>query len=441
MKCSFSSPQVMIFALFFGSVASSACAELTNEERQSMSDLRSMHKELSENNLSGDKADAQINRFKKNLPRKVAASPNIQIAIAVVQIDCGVNPKRDAIAIASRLKTNWTAWKVALVAELVFGDASGAVSILSRFQKAAVTLASSAQIDDPTRKEAIQQLLWIKDAANQLAILPATSDAAVNKIIDSGEAENLIRVNVEGKDLIEADENRRQADEKFKEELQNAVGNKTAFVTEQLASIETELPQQITMLSSDFKNKFTELQPLAASLSAARATSNAADSAVSSIRSRLTTARSKASDIDEDEEPGAKAAAETAVSVLEGQLASARATADAARAEESEAEVVYLLKLVEMQEIYANAANIVNYGKNQVLHLSKEFGDIIEGSLELQEQFSNVEKMIALLLKDFPPMPTFVRRKSSKEMALEETRRIVKKLQLSVDDVFNEIAR
>ena len=38
-------------------------------------------------------------------------------------------------------------------------------------------------------------------------------------------------------------------------------------------------------------------------------------------------------------------------------------------------------------------------------------------------------------------MPTFVRRKSSREMELEETRKIVQKLQISVSEAFSEIDR
>ncbi|MEY3175265.1 MAG: hypothetical protein RLZZ436_3179 [Planctomycetota bacterium] len=422
-------------------LANSALAGLTNDERQAISSLQAMHKELSENELFGPNAYPYIEQVEKNLNRKTAGSPHVQLALAIVRIDRGINVKREALSVATRLKTNWTAWKTALVPELVFGDANEAVAILSKFQKAVLTAAKSAQADPALRQEACEQLLWIQDAGNQLAILPAASEVAVNRIIDSTEAKDLIATSIGKQQIDRADEARRDKDAEFFDRLKAATANKIAFMEGELEILQTEIPAEIMALSGEFKIKNTELQPLAAALSAARSVSSAADSAVSSINSRLSKARSKADDIDEDEEPGAKKAAEAAVEVLEGQLAAARADAEAARAEETRAESVYCLKLGEMQEIYATAANVVNFGKNRVLRLRREFEDILVGSIQLQEKFKKVELLIGTLLTEFPPMPTFVRRKSSREMELEETRRIVQKLRLSVDEVFSEITR
>jgi hypothetical protein len=189
------------------------------------------------------------------------------------------------------------------------------------------------------------------------------------------------------------------------------------------------------MLVTDFKARFTELEPLAASLSAAGAVSSDADSAVISLNKTLTTAVRKAKTND----PQKKVAAEVTVQLLEMQLASARAKADTARAEEVEAEFLYQLKLGKMQDIYVSAASAVNSGKSRVKLLRKEFDDVIGNAVELQEAVSKTEKMMSLLLKEFPPIPTLVRKKLAEEMALEETRRIVHKLQLSVDNVFEQI--
>jgi hypothetical protein len=421
--------------LFAFSSVPAAFADLTNEERESIANLRSVYAELTQNNFYDHAAEARINQFKKNLPKNVAASPNVQIAIVVVQIDRGVNPQRDAIGIATRLKTNCTAWKVALVAELVFGDANGAVSILSRSQKAVVAFANSAEIDDATRKEAIEHLSWIRETANQLAILPATLKGTVDQIIDSSEANDLINANQRPEDLNEADPDRLNKDVEFQKKLQEPIADKTAFIKQELSALEAEMPAQIRMLVTDFKARFTELEPLAASLSAAGAVSSDADSAVISLNKTLTTAVRKAKTND----PQKKVAAEVTVQLLEMQLASARAKADTARAEEVEAEFLYQLKLGKMQDIYVSAASAVNSGKSRVKLLRKEFDDVIGNAVELQEAVSKTEKMMSLLLKEFPPIPTLVRKKLAEEMALEETRRIVHKLQLSVDNVFEQI--
>jgi hypothetical protein len=432
------SPLCISISLF---VCDCAWAGLTNEERQAVSSLQELHKELSENELFGPSAAPYIDLAEKSLARKVVASPHVQLALAVVRIDRGINVKRDALSVAVRLKTNWTAWKTALVAELVFGDANEAIAILSKYQKSVLAVLKVAQTDVATRKDSHQQLLWIRDAANQLSILPAASEVAVNRIINSPEAQDVIDANLGQQELDLAAEARRDKDAEFYDRLKAAVVNKTALIEQELDSLETEIPSEIRALSREFNMKEAELRPLAADLSAARSVSSAADSAVNSINRRLSSARSKADDIDEDEEPGAKKAAEAAVDVLEGQLAAARADAAAARSEESRAESVYCFKLGEMQEIYAAAANVVNFGKNRVLRLRREFEDVISGSISLQERFKKNEMMIGALLTEFPPMPTFVRRKTSREMALEETRRIVQKLQLSVDDVFAELTR
>ncbi len=436
-----------LISIVCGSVFLLACAServwagLSSEERQAVSLLQALHQELSENELFGTSAAPYIDQAEKSLSRKVAVSPHVQLAVAVVRIDRGINVKRDALSVAGRLKTSWTAWKTALVAELVFGDANEAVTILSKYQKSVLTSLKAPQTDAATRKDAYLQLLWIRDAANQLAILPAASEVAVNRILNSPEAQDVIDANLGKQELDIAAEARREKDAEFYDRLQAAVANKTALIEQELDSLETEIPSEIRALSREFNIKEAELKPLAADLSAARAVSSAADSAVNSISRRLSSARSKAADIDEEEEPGAKKAAEAAVDVLEGQLASARADATAARAEESRAESVYCFKLGEMQEIYAAAANVVNFGRNRVLRLRREFEDVISGSIQLQERFKKTETLIGTLLTEFPPMPVFVRRKTSREMALEETRRIVQKLQLSVDDIFSEITR
>jgi hypothetical protein len=84
---------------------------------------------------------------------------------------------------------------------------------------------------------------------------------------------------------------------------------------------------------------------------------------------------------------------------------------------------------------------VVNFAKHRVLLLRREFEGVISDSIAIQERFRKIEVLIGRLLQDFPPMPTFVRRKTSREMALEETRMIAKKLQISVKDVFADISQ
>jgi|GEM_PF-1136505 len=430
-----------LLAFLLAGTRQSAVADLSDEEKQAVSELQSKHKELSENRLFGASAVPYIAQFKKSLSRRAAASTKVQLALVVVQIDRGVNVRREAVTLASRMKTSWAAWKTALVAELVFGDADEAIVVVSRFQKAVLSAAKAGNTDPAVLKDCRQQLLWVKDATNQLATLPDVSDSVVNRIVNNLEAEDVIHANAGQQEIASAAEARRNKDADFANKLKASLQEQTAVIAKELDSLETAIPSDIQMLSAEYIKKATELKPLGAAVSAARAVSSAAESAVRSINSRLSAARSKASDIDEDEEPGARIAAEAAVDVLEGQLAAAKADAAAARAEESRAESVYCLKLGEMQRIYTAAANVVNFAKNRVLLLRREFEGVISDSIAIQERFRKIETLIGTLLQDFPPMPTFVRRKTSREMALEETRTIAQKLQISVTDVFADISR
>ena len=294
----------------------SVSADLTDDERQAISDLQSLHKELTDNELFGQSAYTYIKQFEKALNRKTAASSHVQLALVIIRIDRGIDIKRDALNIATRLKTNWTAWKTALVAELVFGDANEAVEILSKYQKAVLTVAKSAEARPVLLQETCRQLLWIRDTGNQLAILPAVSEIQVNRIIDNMESIDLIATNLEVQQIDSADEARRSKDVEFFERLKAATANKIAFIESELTVLEAEVPAEVLALSAEFKIKNTELQPLGAALAAARAVSSAADAAVSSIKSRASKARSKVNEIDENEDPGSKKAAEAAVEVL-----------------------------------------------------------------------------------------------------------------------------
>ncbi|MFN7682690.1 MAG: hypothetical protein ACK5TG_17640 [Planctomyces sp.] len=429
-----------LVAFLVAGTGPSAVADLTAEEKQAVTELQRMHQELTENKLFGASAVPYIAQFRKSLSRKAAASLKVQLAIAVVQIDRGVNVRREAVTLATRMKTSWAAWKTALVAELVFGDADEAILVVARFQRAVLSVVNAEETDPAVLKDCRQQLLWVKDATNQLAILPDVSESGVNRIVNNPEAEDVINAN-DQQEIASAAEARRDKDADFAVQLKATLQEQTEVIGRELDSLETAIPNEMQMLSAEYIKKLTELKPLGAAVSAARAVSSAAESAVSSINSRLSAARSKANSIDEDEEPGAKIAAEAAVDVLEGQLAAARADAAAARAEESRAESVYCLKLGESQRVYATAANVVNFAKHRVLLLRREFEGVISDSIAIQERFRKIEVLIGRLLQDFPPMPTFVRRKTSREMALEETRMIAKKLQISVKDVFAEISR
>jgi len=430
-----------LVAFLVAGTGQSAVADLTAEEKQAVTELQRMHQELTENKLFGASAVPYIAQFRKSLSRKAAASLKVQLAIAVVQIDRGVNVRREAVTLATRMKTSWAAWKTALVAELVFGDADEAIVVVARFQRAVLSVVKAEKTDPAVLKDCRQQLLWVKDATNQLAILPDVSESGVNRIVNNPEAEDVINANPDQHEIALAAEARRDKDADFAVQLKATLQEQTEVIGRELDSLETAIPNEMQMLSAEYIKKLTELKPLGAAVSAARAVSSAAESAVSSINSRLSAARSKANSIDEDEEPGAKIAAEAAVDVLEGQLAAARADAAAARAEESRAESVYCLKLGEMQRVYATAANVVNFAKNRVLLLRREFEGVISDSIAIQERFRKIEVLIGRLLQDFPPMPTFVRRKTSREMALEETRMIAKKLQISVKDVFADISQ
>ncbi|MFN9287951.1 MAG: hypothetical protein ACK6EB_07745, partial [Planctomyces sp.] len=96
---------------------------------------------------------------------------------------------------ATRMKTSWAAWKTALVAELVFGDADEAIVVVARFQRAVLSVVKAEKTDPAVLKDCRQQLLWVKDATNQLAILPDVSESGVNRIVNNPEAEDVINAN------------------------------------------------------------------------------------------------------------------------------------------------------------------------------------------------------------------------------------------------------
>ena len=65
----------------------------------------------------------------------------------------------------------------------------------------------------------------------------------------------------------------------------------------------------------------------------------------------------------------------------------------------------------------------------------------MKGSAELEESVKNVENLVIVFLKDFPPMPTFVSRKGKKEVELDEARELVKKLNVTMDFVFASLLK
>ncbi len=419
--------QLLFFIVFLLITPRVTVSQENTPSFQALAALEKVHNELIEQEVFGFAAESNIDQVVKTFEKSAQKSASVQLAVCVVKIDRGLDVSRELAGLASRNKTSWTAWRVKVVSALVFDGANSATTVLSVYQKNVLGLIEDANSSETVRKEGIAQLAWIKSTAEEVGTLASASEKNISRIIDNPKATEHLR-SIEGR-VASAESELAQRLKNQEAALKAAAtdAEKTTIIAAELTAIESRVQTEIDAAAVDFTKKLSELEPLAAEVVAAQREASTAARSLSSARRDLDR-------IDEDEDGGETAKATARVLVREMESRLANANADVIRAQGP-----FRQKLGEMEQIYLVAADTLNSAKNRILLIKRDYKSLFAANPDIAIQCTGVENTLGQLLARFPPMPTFVKRKSSKETELEDTRALVSRLQVSVAETFAEL--
>ena len=396
--------------------------EVTPEIVDAVKSVAALLQSLQKSNVFGAAAISDIETLTESQTSDIRKSTNFVVAISILKIDRGLDPRADLRRAAAKNPKHWVAWRSYTVSSLVFEGGKAAFKVLKRYQDNVLKMAEHTT--DEEAQTLIGEIMWIQDSAERMASLPSVSDGNISELANNPQLIALLSRGESGVMMEEAQKNKEMHDKNVFEANKKNDEEKLVWIDEEIDRLTNALNQSWADAQQRYSKCEDELAPLRSELSAA-------NGRLSAVRSALSSAESDYRAI-KKEQTSAKASAQAAIRVLESQEGSAEADVSAAAGP-------YNQKISEMRDIRMAAACYINFVHNSLLLIRANFQKLLEASVPLNQKLKGLESAIVAQLAQMPPMPIVNTKKTRKTQELEETRRIAKELQVDLEKMFQQL--